>query len=327
MADMRIRYDEEMVGAGHPTKADTLNRLALVEADIDGHGRWRYLKAQNSAPSTGEDEGVLYTQVIGGALELVFRGPADGAPLRLSLEGRGAFRGFIMGVYPLYGDGSSIKIAPGVLELGGEGFKLPTAATLSPTLSGDSWHFIYVKAAPAGPTLTASDFIVSTTAPTQGAEGWYDTDGNRCIGFFYAEATPAIVPFVVSQNFFLFETPRQIYYSTSPPGGTLTSVATGFPIGNTEVLVNAQGYDSASDRVSVHIESGWVSTLYNDSWAAAQVKAGGASQVRASCAPFPVQTDTSGNIKFWCRDSTNGAIDQLEIRLWGVGIPQGMGRR
>ncbi len=39
MADQRIQYTEEMVGAGHPTKADTLNRLMLVEHGTDGtHG-------------------------------------------------------------------------------------------------------------------------------------------------------------------------------------------------------------------------------------------------------------------------------------------------
>jgi len=36
MADLRIQYTEEMVGAGHTTKADTLNRLALAEHNSDG---------------------------------------------------------------------------------------------------------------------------------------------------------------------------------------------------------------------------------------------------------------------------------------------------
>jgi len=36
MADQRIQYTEEMVGAGHPTKSDTLNRLANVEHNNDG---------------------------------------------------------------------------------------------------------------------------------------------------------------------------------------------------------------------------------------------------------------------------------------------------
>jgi len=36
MADQTISYNEQMVGAGHPTKADTLNRLSLVEHNSDG---------------------------------------------------------------------------------------------------------------------------------------------------------------------------------------------------------------------------------------------------------------------------------------------------
>lgn len=36
MADQRILYTEQLVGSGHPTKADTINRLALVEHNADG---------------------------------------------------------------------------------------------------------------------------------------------------------------------------------------------------------------------------------------------------------------------------------------------------
>lgn len=36
MADKRILYSEEMVGALHPTKSDTLNRLNLVGHNSDG---------------------------------------------------------------------------------------------------------------------------------------------------------------------------------------------------------------------------------------------------------------------------------------------------
>lgn len=36
MADVTIVYNEQMVGSGHPTKADTLNRLALIEHNTDG---------------------------------------------------------------------------------------------------------------------------------------------------------------------------------------------------------------------------------------------------------------------------------------------------
>lgn len=36
MADERIQHTEQMVGAGHGTKTDTLNRLTLVEHNDDG---------------------------------------------------------------------------------------------------------------------------------------------------------------------------------------------------------------------------------------------------------------------------------------------------
>ena len=39
MSDQRIAYTEYMIGSGHPTLADTLNRLALVEHNVDGRGQ------------------------------------------------------------------------------------------------------------------------------------------------------------------------------------------------------------------------------------------------------------------------------------------------
>jgi len=36
MEDLTAKHNEEAVGSGHPTKADTANRLMLVEHNIDG---------------------------------------------------------------------------------------------------------------------------------------------------------------------------------------------------------------------------------------------------------------------------------------------------
>ena len=36
MADQRILYSEEMVGANHATKSDTLNRLVVVDHEQNG---------------------------------------------------------------------------------------------------------------------------------------------------------------------------------------------------------------------------------------------------------------------------------------------------
>lgn len=39
MPDLRFQHTEELVGAGHPTKSDTINRLVLAEHNPDGtHG-------------------------------------------------------------------------------------------------------------------------------------------------------------------------------------------------------------------------------------------------------------------------------------------------
>jgi hypothetical protein len=88
MSDMRIQYSEEMVGAGHPTKLDTLNRLALVEADEDGHGLTRYLKAQAADPDTAAGECVLYAKTVGGHLGIFLRGENNGAVNQVASNGR-----------------------------------------------------------------------------------------------------------------------------------------------------------------------------------------------------------------------------------------------
>ncbi|MGD8561092.1 MAG: hypothetical protein PVG03_01085 [Desulfarculaceae bacterium] len=84
MSDQRIQYSEEMVGADHPTKSDTLGRLALVECGDDGKGVCRYLVKQISDPETGIDEGVLFAKESSGALAVFWQGPNNAAPQRLT---------------------------------------------------------------------------------------------------------------------------------------------------------------------------------------------------------------------------------------------------
>jgi hypothetical protein len=87
MSDQTIQYSEEMVGAGHPTKEDTLNRLALVETGTDGHGRFRYLARQEAAPATGAAEGVLFAKLAGGQAEAFYRGPDSAVEARITRQG------------------------------------------------------------------------------------------------------------------------------------------------------------------------------------------------------------------------------------------------
>jgi len=70
MADERIQYSEEMVGAGHPTKADTLNRLSLVEHYSDGtHRHKRELDLREFLPAGFVTDGSAdYTAEIEDAL-------------------------------------------------------------------------------------------------------------------------------------------------------------------------------------------------------------------------------------------------------------------
>ena len=67
MSDLRIQYNEEMVGAGHPTKSDTLNRLFLggvtpTLRDSDGKVLGNIFKRQTAPPETGEGEVALFCQ-------------------------------------------------------------------------------------------------------------------------------------------------------------------------------------------------------------------------------------------------------------------------
>lgn len=87
MADLTIKADpaEEMVGSGHATKADTLNRLVLGGAtatlrDVDGKILYSLFKEQLSNPSTGADEIALFCKDDGsGNLKLYWRDESNGA--------------------------------------------------------------------------------------------------------------------------------------------------------------------------------------------------------------------------------------------------------
>lgn len=59
MTDLRIQFSEEMVGAGHPAKADTLNRLPLVEHNSDGTHR----AFVTVSPSGADDTAALQTAI------------------------------------------------------------------------------------------------------------------------------------------------------------------------------------------------------------------------------------------------------------------------
>jgi len=84
MSDLRIQYNEEMVGHGHPTKADTLNRLFLAGGmrSPEGKNHWAAFKKLASDPPAAADELALYAEEAGGALRLKCKRP-DGVVVTL----------------------------------------------------------------------------------------------------------------------------------------------------------------------------------------------------------------------------------------------------
>ena len=75
---LAIGYEEEMVGSGHPTKADTLNRLILggpapALRDTDGKVLAAFYKERSAAPAAGSGELALYARQADGVLRLYCR--------------------------------------------------------------------------------------------------------------------------------------------------------------------------------------------------------------------------------------------------------------
>jgi hypothetical protein len=88
-----------------------------------------------------------------------------------------------------YASASSITISPAIYDLDAKGKTVSWDSTLTVTgLSGtDQWVYIYLDySAISGTTVTASEVIGSTTAPTwsDSKHGWYNGD-DRCIFAVY----------------------------------------------------------------------------------------------------------------------------------------------
>jgi hypothetical protein len=155
MSDMRIQYTEDMVGAGHPTKDDTLNRLALVEADADGHGLKRYLKAQAGDPATGEGECVVYAKTVAGQVELFHRAEEDGAVTQITSGGRLVIPPRPVGSWAFYTGDPNL---PGYGSLG------PFTANLMPYANTTRLRFQEPVLAPGQAHRLMLDLALSTSA-------------------------------------------------------------------------------------------------------------------------------------------------------------------
>jgi hypothetical protein len=86
MADQRISYNEYMVGAGHPTKADTLNRHANVEHNTDG----THKMTDGAAGVLYYHDGTRLVALPAGATTKILVGGGAGAPVWTEATGTGA---------------------------------------------------------------------------------------------------------------------------------------------------------------------------------------------------------------------------------------------
>ena len=89
MSDLRTQYDDDLVGADHATREDTLNRLFLggaepVFRDVDGKNLAVPYKATESAPETGSDEVGLYAAADGSETGLFLRLADSGEIIQLA---------------------------------------------------------------------------------------------------------------------------------------------------------------------------------------------------------------------------------------------------
>ena len=86
MADQRIAYNEYMVGAGHPTKPDTLNRHANVEHNTDG----THKMTGGAAGKMYYHDGTKMTAFGPGATTEILVGGGAAAPVWTTATGSGA---------------------------------------------------------------------------------------------------------------------------------------------------------------------------------------------------------------------------------------------
>lgn len=74
MADQRILWTEEMVGAGHPSKSDTLNRLSLVSLNSDGTHKYIWNVKEYGAKGDGTTDDYAVIQAIINAMDATYGG-------------------------------------------------------------------------------------------------------------------------------------------------------------------------------------------------------------------------------------------------------------
>lgn len=322
MSDLRIQCDEEMVGAGHPTKEDTLNRLMLAEHDSAGLHRRATLVVQETDPDTAAGQAALYVKESGGLAELFFRGAEGGTVNQLTQDGAvgSGQLGFIQGLIPFYVDGTNLGLGGGCLDIAGRCYALgSTLDSLdASSLSGHTWYYLEAAAPAGGGELAAGDFSLSASAPSfSPARGYWEREDKRCLFAFKTASDGAVAQFFCDGRH-VFRASPVAFLSTSSPATSNTALSVGLPslgelffFGSLYVsLNNAQSYrvylgpygsDPGSNGYLVH--EGYAPASY--------------------ARRFVMFTDSQQQVAYKTVWNGNGS---LTLYLHGYAMPAGMAR-
>lgn len=233
MSDLRIQYDEEMVGAGHPTKEDTLNRLMLAEHDSAGLHQRATLLVQENDPETEVDQAALYVKQSGGLAELFFRGADGGEVTQLTKDGAasGSRAAALSGCLPAWSSANVITLGSGEVDIRGSLCQISAALTKS-GLSGftaNTWLYLKVYTPASGSELDATAVALDPTAPewSDAYKAWY-IGTERVIAVLRSDGSGGVAGFYGDGSHLWLDSPI-MFLSTSSPATSETALGVGLP--------------------------------------------------------------------------------------------------
>ena len=314
-ADLRLQATEEVVGANHATKSDTVFRVHAVETDIDGHGKVRYLKEQSSAPTVPSDEGALYTADDGGDTVLLYR--SDGESVEVARPGLGrAPPGYIAGLQISRSDTNELTVQPGAVDIEGKLYVLTSSVEIAVgSVASLSWRALAVTPPTSGSALSSSNFsdiAISDVVKSSDGTYWHRTSytDRRVIGLYPVASSDVLSGFATTiDGKYKVGSYYQVVNDSSPPT-TATPTDIGLPaltgsVG--QILVRSAAGTSAT-RLGVTLDGIKIADApgrYVTGWAEA------------------FSDDGTVDLSVAC---TGDTATLLDVRLVSVGVPVGMAR-